>query len=58
MDQAEAVAFCERLFAPVARRPQAHVERRAPARLGDLDPFPARRVQALDPLERQAFRSS
>ena len=43
------------LRAPVralSRRPRADEQRRAPARLGDLDPLSARRLPALDALDR------
>ena len=44
--------ICERLFAPWLDGHRAAVERRAPARLGDLDPLPARRLPHVGALER------
>jgi hypothetical protein len=42
-----------KLFARYAGRPQADVERRAPARLGAVDPLPARGVPGLGAPQRQ-----
>ncbi len=44
MSKEDSIAFCERLFATLSRRPPADVERRASARLGAVDPLPARRL--------------
>ena len=57
MEQEEAIAFCERLFAQVPRRPRADVQRRAPARLGAVDPLPARGLQAAGCTARTATRA-
>ena len=54
MSQEEAIAFCERLFATLPRRAPADEQRLAPARLGDLDPLPARDLRRVDALGRAA----
>ena len=46
MEKEESIAFCERLFAQVPRRPQADVQRVASARLGAVDPLSARDLPA------------
>ena len=46
MDKEESIAFCEKLFAELPRRPPADVQRAPPARLGAVDQLPARRLRA------------
>ena len=59
MSQEEGIAYCERLFAPLARRRAAAVQCHASARLGDMDPIPARRLPVVGALEpaRRATRA-
>ena len=53
MSQEEGIAFCERLFARYLDGHAADVECGAPARLGDLDPLPARGLPPLGALARR-----